>query len=87
MFVIKPDPYSLPTYRIGPFRTIDLALNHNLTNDNRIDTYLAERFSDRFFSYTYNGREAIHLALRHYDLERKDVVTILTTTGNLYISS
>jgi len=87
VYIINPDPYSLPTYRIGPFRTMDLALNHYLPNDDRIDTYLAERFSDRFFSYTYNGREAIHLALRHYDLERKDVVTILTTSGNLYISS
>lgn len=87
MFVIYPDPYSLPTYRIGPFQTRDISLNQVLPDLDRIDNYFHERFGDLRFSYTYNGREAIYLALKHYKLSRNDVVTILTSSGNFYISS
>jgi dTDP-4-amino-4,6-dideoxygalactose transaminase len=86
VFVLDPDPYSLPSYRIGPFQTRDLSINHSLPANDRIDTYLGERFSDRHFVYTYNGREAINTALRLCRLSKDDVVTILTTTGNFYIS-
>ena len=37
--------------------------------------------------YTLNGREAIRLALGHYNLLPEDVVTIMTTSGNSYISN
>jgi hypothetical protein len=87
MFIINPDPYSLPCYRIGPFQTRDLSINHALPYSNLIDEYFYSRFSGKEFLYTYNGRSAIHHALRHYDLQKNDVVTILTTSGNFYISS
>ena len=87
MFILYPDPYSLPTYRIGPFQTKDISLNQLLPDSDRIDSYFHERFGDFWFTYTYNGREAIHLALKHYKLSKNDVVTILTTSGNFYISS
>lgn len=86
MFVLNPDPYSLPCYRIGPFRTEDLSKNHQLPKSEFLDDYLDEKFVNREHFYTVNGREAIHLALKHYDLEKDDVVTILTTSGNFYIS-
>lgn len=86
MFIINPDPYSLPCYRIGPFQTSDLAINHILPNSDLIDEYLEERFRGKDFIYTENGRKAIHLALASFKLQPDDVVTILTTSGNFYIS-
>lgn len=87
MFVLNPDPYSLPSYRIGPFRTSDIAFNHTLPVDCSIDIYFNERFPLRKYYYTINGRSAINRALAYYMLEKNDVVTILTTTGNFYVSS
>ena len=87
MFVLYPDPYSLPTYRIGPFQTKDISINQLLPDLDRIDDYFHERFGDLRFTYTYNGREAIHLALKYYKLSGNDIVTILTSSGNFYISS
>jgi hypothetical protein len=86
MFVINPDPYSLPCYRIGPFQTRDLAINHNLPASDLIDDYFNERFKNRVYIYTENGRKAINIALTHYNLQKNDVVSILTTSGNFYIS-
>lgn len=86
MFIIKPDPYSLPTYRIGPFTTRDISINHLLPPGDLIDDYLDARFSGRQYIYTPNGRSAINLALGGLNLKADDVVTILTTTGNFYIS-
>ncbi len=86
MYILNPDPYSLPCYRIGPFQTKDLAINHKLPDSDLIDDYFEERFKGKEFRYTHNGRAAIHAALRHYKLQRDDVVTILTTSGNFYIS-
>ncbi len=86
MFILNPDPYSLPCYHIGPFETKDLSKNHSLPENNNIDNYLNERFRQRQFIYTENGRKAMNLALSHYGLVKDDVVTILTTSGNFYIS-
>lgn len=86
MFIINPDPYSLPAYRIGPFRTIDLSVNHCLPDSELIDEYFKKRFRGRDYVYTENGRKAINIALASYQLEKNDVVTILTTSGNYYIS-
>ena len=87
MFVIKPDPYLLPSYRISPFRTSDIVDNNQLPNDNYIDAYFEQRFLGNSFAYFYNGREAINRALSHYQLKKDDVVTIFTTSDNFYISS
>lgn len=86
MFVINPDPYSLPCYRIGPFQTKDLSINHNLPDSDHIDEYINNRFKGKDIFYTYNGRQAIHYALKSFDLKEDDIITILTTTGNFYIS-
>lgn len=86
MFVINPDPYSLPTYRIGPFQTSDLSRNHTLPDSDFIDNYFNERFAGKSFAYTTNGRQAIDMALSSLKLQKEDVVSILTTSGNFYIS-
>lgn len=86
MYIINPDPYSLPAYRIGPFTTRDIGLNHLMPACDLIDDYFTSRFGGRQFFYTQNGRSAINLALSRLSLRAEDVVTILTTTGNFYIS-
>lgn len=86
MFVINPDPYSLPTYRIGPFQTADVAGNHLLPDSDLIDDYFNKRFANKSFVYTKNGRQAMDMALASLNLQKEDVVTILTTSGNFYIS-
>ncbi|WP_309640430.1 DegT/DnrJ/EryC1/StrS family aminotransferase [Flavobacterium sp.] len=87
MFVVNPDPFLLPTYRISPFRTEDMARNANLPEDDFASTYFDNRFGKGNWAYTFNGREAIRLALEHYNLQSNDLVTILTTSENFYISS
>jgi dTDP-4-amino-4,6-dideoxygalactose transaminase len=87
MFIINPDPYSTPVYRIGPFRTSDIANNVKLPYSCTIDDYFTERFGGKYFTYTQNGREAIYMALTHYSLERNDIVTVITTSNNFYVSS
>lgn len=87
MFVLQPDPFLLPSYRISPFQTKDIAFNSHLPNSNEADNYFKNRFNNRQFFYVNNGREAIHIALQHYNLLPNDVVTIFTTSNNFYISS
>src|SRR5262245_38657483 len=85
-FVLSPDKSLLPAYRISPFQTSDIACNRALPLSASIDGYFRQRFIGRRFIYSESGRQAIHLALRALQLARQDVVTILTTTGNFYIS-
>ena len=87
MFVINPDSYSLPTYRIGPFKTDDVGINSKMPTDDYAVDYFNNRFGEGKWQYTYNGREAIQLALEHYKLQPNDLVTVLTTSQNFYISS
>jgi hypothetical protein len=87
MFVLNPDPYLLPTFRISPFKTADLAFNATLPDDNFIEKYFNKRFSGKSYQFTLNGREALSIALNYYRLQNNDIVTILTTSGNFYISA
>jgi hypothetical protein len=87
MFVINPDPFLLPTYRISPFKTEHITINKQLSKDDFAVNYFDNRFGEGNWQYTYNGREAIQLALEQYKLQPSDLVTILTTSQNFYISS
>ncbi len=86
MFIIEPDPFLLPTYRISPFKTSDITANCLMADSDGFNDYLNNRFKGKQYWYTLNGREAIGLALDEYDLAKDDVVTILTTSNNFYIS-
>jgi hypothetical protein len=86
-FVLEPDKELLPDYKISPFYTGDLVKNKNLPESDICDLFFKERFKDRDYIYTQSGREAINKALLYFDLNKNDCVTILTTTGNFYISS
>src|SRR6476646_3410329 len=85
-FVLSPDKYLTPAYRISPFKTSDIAANRDLPPSTAIDDYFRRRFANRSFVYCESGRQAINLALRALAPTAGDVVTILTTTGNFYIS-
>jgi hypothetical protein len=87
MFVVNPDSFLTPCFRISPFRTQDIVTNYNLQDDNFSDIYFDKKFGKDAWNYTINGREAINQALQYYNLNENDVVTILTTSGNFYISS
>jgi hypothetical protein len=87
MFVLNPDPYLTPSYRISPFTTADLGRNSDIADDDFADNYFNNRFGKNQWQYTLSGREAILLALQKYALKSTDLVTILTTSQNFYISS
>lgn len=86
-YVITNDQFLQPTYRISPFTTRDIAKNIEITNSECIDTKLKDYFTGRKYTFTSSGRDALNKALKRYHLSEDDVVSILTTTGNLYISS
>lgn len=85
-FIINPYYELLPDYKIYPFTNLDLSFNHSLPKDDCIDDYFSKRFQQKEYIYTINGRAAINLALGYYKFKPDDVVTILTTTSNFYIS-
>ncbi len=87
MFILDPDQYLKPCFRISPFTTLDIGFNTKLPASELIDDYLFDRFPTRDFHYTSNGRSALNLSLATLKLHHEDVVTILTTSGNKYISS
>ena len=87
MFVVNPDAFLVPSYRMSPFATADITINSRLTNKDSAVTYLNEKFGNRNWQYTYNGREGINLALQNYNFKPTDLVTILTTSQIFYISS
>ena len=87
MFIFNPDPFLLPAYKISPFKTDSISFNRRLPSDNFAEEYFNVRFGEGNWHYTINGREAINFALKSYDLKKDDLVTILTTSENFYISS
>ncbi len=87
MFVLSPDTYLMPSYRISPFQTKDIHTNNTFTDSDAIDNYFNERFKEREYHYVADGRKAINIALQQYHLQKDDVVTIFTSSGNFYISS
>ncbi len=76
----------MPDYKICPFSNNDLLTNRLLPKSNKIDDFFSSRFPQKKYIYTSTGREAIYLALESYKLQANDVVTIITTTDNYYIS-
>jgi len=86
-FIINPYAHLMPSYRISPFITKDIITNKNLSYSNSCNDYFEQKFNDKKFCYTVNGRQAINLALSSLNIKKDDCVTIFTTTNNFYISS
>ncbi|OYU85671.1 MAG: hypothetical protein CFE24_00230 [Flavobacterium sp. BFFFF2] len=88
MFVLNPDPYSTPVYRIGTFVTQSIARNSKLEaswSEVAIN-YLNQRFGSDNWILTINGREAMALAMQSLNLSKTANTTILTPSNNFYIS-
>lgn len=85
-FVLNPDEFYSPSFRISPFRTEDVSFNLQLPRSNIALELLDRRFVGRNWSLTECGKEGIALSLKALELKPEDCVTIITTTGNLYIS-
>ncbi|RYE13163.1 MAG: DegT/DnrJ/EryC1/StrS aminotransferase family protein [Rickettsiales bacterium] len=85
-YIINADTYLLPYYKLSPFLNTDISVNKLLPNSNTCDDFFTKKHKFSFY-YTYNGRSALNEALSNLFLDSTDVVTILTTTKNFYISS
>lgn len=85
--MLKPDRFYSPSYRISPFRTSDIADNLALVPATSASDALDQRFSGRDWCFTECGKEGIAIALAALQLQPNDCVTILTTSGNHYVSS
>jgi hypothetical protein len=85
-FVFNPDQYYSPSYRISPFQTSDIAYNKLISRTYGFPKSFEKRFGEKDWVFTKSGKHAITLALHALKLGRDDNVTILTTSGNKYIS-
>lgn len=86
-YVLTDDKFLQPSYRISPFRTEDICKNIEIVSSLKEVNSCNSFFGNQNYIFTKSGRDAINIALEKYDLKKEDIVTILTTTGNLYISS
>ena len=82
-FVINPTIEVTPSIRISPFMDGDIGL-HGEDPEIAIG-YLEQRFGKNY-CLTLKAREGIKKALSYYHLKKTDVVTIITTSGNYYVS-
>ena len=86
-YIINPESFWQPTYRISPFNTSFIAKNYRLIEAGIYDNDLIESFFGKRYIFCNNGKHAIRLALEQFSLDRNDEVWIITTSGNKYISS
>jgi dTDP-4-amino-4,6-dideoxygalactose transaminase len=85
-FITDPDSRLLPVYRISPFDNSAALVNRNLRPTGAFRKWFNAQHPGYHWAFTLNGRDAIRYALESLQLEEDDLVTILTTTGNFYIS-
>lgn len=83
----NPDVFMRPSYRISPFSTSDLARVSCLNRNREFDHLSAEFFGGREFRLTGSGRAAIEIALEIIGVNKQDLVSIVTTSNNYYVSS
>ena len=86
-FVVNPEGYWRPSYRVSPFNTGFISRNNQLIKEGIINNELIRSFFGENFIYLQNGKSAINLALRQYFLKKDDEVWIVTPSDNKYISS
>jgi rRNA-processing protein FCF1 len=87
MYIINPNEFLVPSFGMTPFTSKHVAINHQLSEDVSSIDFLNKKFYNKSWIFTRDGKEAIAIALKHYNLKSEDVVTILTTSQNFYISS
>lgn len=85
-FALAGEAVLHPMISVTPFSARELATQASRASTGAMDAYLAARYPGKCITYTRNGRTAIRQALDALQLRRSDIVTILTTTGNSYVS-
>lgn len=84
-YIIDPSSELTPVVRIAPFRNIYLQKELFAEKSAKVASdYLSNRFHN--YQLVQKGRSAISIALSSFNLSKEDVVTILTSSGNFYIS-
>ena len=84
--IVNSYPELAPSIKRAPFDSDALVLpQRDKRQLQSIKNYLTEKFGNFFICE--KGRSAIDLALSLLNLEPSDVVTVLTTSGNYYVSS
>lgn len=86
-YIINPESFWQPAYRISPFNTSFISKNYNIIDAGISDNDLLKSFFGEQYIFCENGKHAIRLALEQIGLERNDEVWVITTSGNKYISS
>lgn len=86
-YIVNPDRYLLPEYKLSSFSNEDIWKNREMPQASSCDEYFDRRHGIDSYYYTANGRDALNTALVNLCLNSDDIVTILTTTQNFYISS
>jgi len=87
-YILNPDYFMVPSYRISPFSTRDIKFNSeipecNIDLESKIQTKHGSGWN---LSMTSGGRSAINIALSNLALENNDYITILTPSNNNYVS-
>ncbi len=83
-FIIDASGELVPKISISPFHEV-FRSNNNTSSIGISENYFKQRFGN--YKLLTKARNAIYEVLLHFNLEKNDVVTILTTSGNFYISS
>ncbi len=86
-FVINPEAYWRPAYRISPYNTSFVAQNQKIAIAKKIEPEKLQSCFGSHFMWCNNGKQSIYKALECYSLKEEDEVWIITTSGNKYISS
>jgi hypothetical protein len=87
MYIINPPDHLRPSFRISPFRTESLFFDYSLEKENLADKYFDQRFGIGNWTYSLSGRDSLNQVLNLYALTSDKLVTIVTTSGNYYVSS
>jgi hypothetical protein len=86
-YVIEPEIFWRPAYRISPFNTSYISKNHTLVQKGIVNKGIVEQFFGASYIPCLSGKQAINFALQQFSLAPADEVWIITTSGNRYISS
>jgi hypothetical protein len=87
-FICNPDKYLKPDYRISPFNNKNINLGKIPSCNYKIwESYAEDRWGKNQYKFTINGRHALKLAIELCNISRNNIITILTSSGNSYVSS
>jgi hypothetical protein len=84
-FLINPEPFYTPKISISPFTLSKMESSLNKPASSSLSLLELLNFNGRL-QYTKSGKEAIAACFSNLNLSKKQRISILTTTGNSYVS-